>query len=67
MRSILLLPLAGLGLAGCVVTPPTITTTTYHPATTETVVSQPAGTYAAPGTTYMSPGTSSTTTVYRQQ
>jgi hypothetical protein len=81
MRYALLLPLLGLGLAGCVApTPPTTTTTTYHPATTETVVSQPAGaytapttttyvtpdTYMAPGPTYLTPGTSSTTTVIRQ-
>jgi hypothetical protein len=67
MRYTVLLPLLGLGLAGCVVaTPePTTTTTTYRPATTETVITQPAGAYMAPGSTYMTPGASSTTTIVR--
>ena len=63
MRYTVLLPLLGLGLAGCVVAQPapTTTTTTYHPATSETVITQPAGTYMAPS--YVTPGTSTTTVV----
>lgn len=75
MRSIMLLPFVGLGLAGCVsqAPPTTTTTTTYHPAATETVINQPVSPYAAPGTTYVTPGTTyvtpgtSSTTVIRQQ
>jgi hypothetical protein len=55
MRYSLLLPLAFLGLTGCVVTtpapPPTSTTyVTPTPAPTATVIAQPAPTYVAPPT-----------------
>jgi hypothetical protein len=59
MRSILLLPVAFMGLAGCAVQePPQMTTTTYHPATTTTT------TYAspAPGAPYTPIGSSTTYT-----
>jgi hypothetical protein len=61
MRASLFLPVALLGLAGCVVqTPPTPTTTTY-------VAPAPAATYVTPTptATYVAPAAPTTTTVIR--
>jgi hypothetical protein len=63
MRYSLLLPLALLGLAGCVVqAPPGPATTTYvTPVPTATIVTPPTTTYVTPA--YSAPST--TTTVIR--
>lgn len=66
MRYSLMLPLAFLGLAGCVQTGPAaapapITTTYVTPAPTATIVT------AVPAGTYVTPSSTSTTTVVRTQ
>lgn len=59
-HSLLLLPLATLGLAACVAPEPTRSvTTTYTPATTTTYVMPDASPYGAP---YAAPSQSTTTT-----
>jgi hypothetical protein len=69
--SLLLLPFAALGLAGCVVAgPPRPVTTTYvTPATTTTSYTTPAsGKYVAPPSSgvYVAPGDTVTTTTVRR-
>lgn len=63
MRTFLLFPLLGLGLAACAADPPPmVSTTTYQPAT-QTVVTQPARGYSGPVTTSVTPAPNTTTYV----